>query len=156
MMQIRPYRPDDLEPLLTVFRKNVPDAFAPNEVGEYADFLRVNSDPYFVADLSGLVVGACGHYSKQDGRDWHICWIFSDPDHKGSGIGTALLTHNLDAIRSQPGIQIITCRTSQVAYRFFKKFGFQLDYTTPDFWAPGLDLYFMTRPGGFPAEADLT
>ena len=55
------------------------------------------------------------------------------------------MRYNLDVIRQLPLVRRIVCRTSQVAYRFFEKFGFQLQYTTPDFWAPGLDLYYMTR-----------
>ena len=39
---------------------------------------------------------------------------------------------------------MIECQTSQVAYRFFEKFGFVLQHTEPKHWAPGLDLYFMT------------
>ena len=101
-----------------------------------------------MADHSGQVVGACGHYFVQDGKVARICWILADPDTRGLGVGRALLTHNLDLIRQQPTVQVIECSTSQVAYRFFGKFGFQLQYTKPDMWAPGLDLYFMNMPTG--------
>lgn len=66
-MQIRPYQPTDVEPLLTVFRKNVPTAFAPHEAAEYANFLRTCTDPYFVVEYDERVVGACGHYVVQNG-----------------------------------------------------------------------------------------
>lgn len=145
-MQIRPYQPADLDSLLVIFRKNVPHAFGENEVGEYADFMRTNTSPYFVAEHDGQVLGACGHYIKPDSQTGSIYWVFSDPDSKGSGIGGALLRYNLDALRQHPGVRLIECRTSQAAYGFFEKFGFQLQYIEPDFWAPGLDLYFMTLP----------
>ena len=70
-MHIRPFKPTDAEPLLTVFRKNVPQAFAEEEVDEYATFLQTYTDPYYVADHEGQIVGACGHYLKED--EVHIC-----------------------------------------------------------------------------------
>ena len=145
-MTIRPYESTDTETLVRVFRKNVPIAFGENEIAEYADFLTKNTDPYFVADHNGQVVGACGYYLIQDGQTARICWILADPDTKGLGVGRTLLQHNLDLIRQQPTVRLIECSTSQVAYRFFEKFGFQLQYTKPNVWAPGLDLYFMSMP----------
>lgn len=145
-MTIRPYRSTDRESLLNVFHKSVPYAFAPEEATEFDDFLRTTTDPYFVAELDGQIVGGCGHYLAPDTATARIGWILSDPDYKGAGIGGALLRHNLSLIAEHAGIQLIEYRTSQVAYRFFEKFGFQLQYTQPDFWAPGLDLYFVSRP----------
>ncbi|GAB2560335.1 GNAT family N-acetyltransferase [Spirosoma areae] len=145
-MTIRPYRPTDADDLLAVFRKNVPVAFAENEIADYAGFLQTNADPYFVAEHNEQVVGACGWYETRNGEAARICWIFADPDTKGLGVGGALLLHNLTLIRQHSGIQLVESQTSQVAYRFFEKFGFQVQYTKPDVWAPGLDLYFMTLP----------
>ncbi len=145
-MLIRPYQPTDREPLLTVFRKSVPHAFAPEETADYDDFLQTSTDPYFVAEIDGQVVGGCGHYLVPANFTARIGWVLSDPDRKSAGIGGALLRHNLAGIARQPGVRLVECRTSQVAYRFFDKFGFRLQYTQADFWAPGLDLYFMSRP----------
>lgn len=141
---LRPYLPTDAEPLLTVFRKNVPVAFAEVEIDEYARFLPQNNDPYFVAERNGQVVGACGYYLIHEGSVARICWILTDPDLKGSGVGSALLRHVLEQILTHPDVTIIECQTSQVAYQFFEKFGFVLRRTEPNHWAPGLDLYFMT------------
>lgn len=144
LIQIRPYQSTDVEMLLRIFRSNVPTAFGENEVDEYAHFLHTNTDPYFVAEHNGQVVGTCGYYVKQDNKTAVICWILTDPDAKGLGVGSSLLQHNLNLIRGYTDSQLIECRTSQVAYKFFEKFGFQLQHTKPDVWAPGLDLYFMT------------
>lgn len=141
---LRPYLPNDAEPLLTIFRKNVPVAFAAVEVDEYARFLPQNNDPYFVAEHTGQVVGACGYYLIQDAFVARICWILADPDLRGLGVGSALLRHVLDQIQTYPDVAVIECQTSQVAYQFFEKFGFVLRDTAPNHWAPGLDLYFMT------------
>lgn len=144
MISIRPYQPTDTESLLVVFRKNVPAAFGESEADDYADFLGVNSDPYFVAEYTEQIVGGCGCGVKDDGTTGRIAWIFSDPDFAGLGVGSALVRHCLEQLRTNPAVTLIECRTSQVAHRFFEKFGFVLQRTEPDYWVPGLDLYFMT------------
>ena len=131
--------------VLTVFRKNVPVAFAEHEIAEYAAFLPKNTDPYFVVENAGQVVGACGYYLIREGTVARICWILADPDGRGSGVGTALLRHVLHEISTHPDVARIECETSQVAYHFFEKFGFVLQHKKPGHWAPSLDLYFMTR-----------
>lgn len=142
-MTIRPFTQADIVSLLAIFRKNVPIAFGENEQNEYADFLHTNTDPYFVVEHQGTVAGACGYYLTDDQTIVRICWILTDPTLKGLRLGSLLLNHTLNLIGQQADIQRIECQTSQVAYRFFEKFGFHLQYTKPDFWAPGLDLCFM-------------
>lgn len=132
-MPIRPYDPTDAEPLLTIFRKHVPHAFAENEVAEWVNFLQPNTDPYYVAEHDGRVVGECGHSVRADGQTVRIGWTFTDPDVKGLGVGSALMCYNPNVIEAYPGIRVVECRTSPVAYRFFKKWGFRLQYTEPDF-----------------------
>jgi len=144
MISIRPYQPTDAESLLVVFRKNVPAAFGESEVADYVDFLRVNPDPYFVAEHDGQMAGACGCGVKNDGITGRIAWIFSDPDFAGLGVGSALVRHCLAQLRANSAVTLIECRTSQVAYRFFEQLGFLLQRTEPDYWVPGFDLYFMT------------
>ena len=143
-MLLRPYIATDAEWLLTVFRNNVPMAFAEAEIDEYARFLSQNKDPYFVAEHNGQVVGACGYYLiHEKSTVARICWILADPDLKGLSVGSALLRYILDQILTHPDVAVIECQTSQVAYQFFEKFGFVLRDTQPNHWAPGLDLYFM-------------
>jgi ribosomal protein S18 acetylase RimI-like enzyme len=38
---------------------------------------------------------------------------------------------------------MIIVRTSQLAYKFYQKVGFELEKTEKDFWAKGFDLYQM-------------
>ncbi len=147
-MTIRPYKLTDADALLRLFGKHVPHAFGENEVADYRHFLQTNTDPYFVAEHDGQVVGACGHYVRigadsPDGQTARIGWIFTDTNAKDLGVGSALVRYNLSVIDGYSNVRLIECRTSQVAYRFFEKFGFRLQHTEPDFWAPGLDLYLM-------------
>ncbi|AQG79685.1 GNAT family N-acetyltransferase [Spirosoma montaniterrae] len=145
-MLIRPYEPTDTEALMGVFRKNVPHAFGEEETADYIQFLQDMPVSYVVAEHAGQLVGACGYFIPNDGTPARLVWIFSDPNAKGLGTGSALVRYCLNAIRQQAPNRLIECRTSQVAYRFFERFGFVLHYTRPDYWVPGLDLYYMTLP----------
>lgn len=142
-MTIRSYEKTDAAQLISVFCKSVPVAFGENEISEYNTFLETWTGPYFVAEANGKILGACGYYSREDWQEAYICWTLTDPDVKGQGVGRALLLHNLALIDDNSDIGRIVCETSQVAYLFFEKFGFVLQYTKPDYWAPGLDLYHM-------------
>lgn len=145
-MVIRPYQPTDADALLAIFRQHVLAAFAPGEESDFQDFLQ-NLGPlqvqYAVAEQNGAVAGACGHHITPDGQTARICWVLTAPGT--TGVGRALVADQVAAIGQHPTVQVIECRTSQVAYRFFEKFGFQLQHTQSDYWAEGFDLYFMTK-----------
>ena len=65
------------------------------------------------------------------------------PDYQGKSLGTKLLKHRIDKLNSIDGIQKITVRTSQVAYKFYEKQGFELFEIKKDYWAEGFDMYNM-------------
>ncbi|GAB3569924.1 hypothetical protein GCM10027578_25260 [Spirosoma luteolum] len=146
MVQIRSYRPADFEPLLSIFDTHVPAAFGPGERADYSHFLRTHTLPYMVAEHEGTVVGACGYTVRDDGVTGVVVWILTDRAARRQRVGTALMTCVMARLAAIPGLRAIECRTSQVAWRFFEPFGFRLQFTTPDYWAPGIDLYQMTAP----------
>jgi ribosomal protein S18 acetylase RimI-like enzyme len=53
------------------------------------------------------------------------------------------LKHRIDKLNSIGSIQKITVRTSQVAYKFYEKQGFELFEIIKDYWADGFDMYNM-------------
>jgi len=58
-------------------------------------------------------------------------------------LGKKLLEHRIAKLNSIDGIQKITVRTSQVAYKFYEKQGFELFEIKKDYWAEGFDMYSM-------------
>jgi len=50
----------------------------------------------------------------------------------------------IEFINTCKEIDTIVVRTSQLAYQFYEKIGFQIQTIDKDFWAPGFDLYFMS------------
>ncbi len=61
----------------------------------------------------------------------------------GKGIGKDLLDYRINQIMSRKKYSQIVVRTSQLAYKFYEKFGFVLKEVDKNFWEQGLDLYLM-------------
>ena len=50
-----------------------------------------------------------------------ISWDIIHPDFQGKSLGTKLLKYRIEVLKTIPGIQKITVRTLQVAYKFYEK-----------------------------------
>lgn len=143
---IRPYHPDDLEPLRLVFRQNTPLYFAEHEETDLIDYLNRLENPQFVYVENGQVLGTAGYYIRANETWGGLAWVFVAPDCQQQGVGGQLVAHCLAEIRRYPAMARIDVRTSQHADGFFAKFGFvQVDFK-PDFWAPGIHLCHMELP----------
>lgn len=140
---IRPYRKSDQPALLQVFRLNTPKYFAPAEEQDFIEYLEHLIEDYFVIEQSNAIIGGGGVNYFEEEKGARISWDFIHPDAHGKGLGRKLVQHRIDHIKNKPHIETITVRTSQLAYRFYQKFGFELVKTEKDFWAEGLDLYQM-------------
>ena len=140
---IRSYKPDDREELIGLLRLNTPEFFAPEEELDFQEYLNDNSQHYFVVEETYTIIGGGGINFMEDGINARISWDMIHPDAQGRGIGSKLTRYRIDLIMSNPEIETITVRTSQLAFRYYEKFGFILQKKKKDFWAPGFDLYHM-------------
>lgn len=146
-INIRPYHPPDKERLLEILNLNVPKSFAKSEVEDFSFYLDHEIEKYFVAETGNQIVGAGGINYDEDGKTGKISWDFINPDFHGLGIGSALLKYRLEILKTE-GLETISVRTSQLAFRFYEKHGFVLKEVIKDYWAEGFDLYsmFFDRP----------
>jgi ribosomal-protein-alanine N-acetyltransferase len=137
----RPYTPADREAVLQIFRPNTPEYFAPEEEADLIDYLRDESEHFFVFEEKGRIIAAGGY--NLIGTQGRLSWYFTDPAHAGKGAASAIARHSLAELKVRPEITEIMVRTSQHAESFFARFGFQTQKTVADFWAKGIDLYQM-------------
>lgn len=140
---IRPYRADDQEELIRLFRLNTPKYFDRSEESDLLRYLRNFSDHYFVVVENGQIIGAGGYNYFEDQAMARISWDLVHPDFQGRGIGKELALFTINEIRRKLPVKLIKVRTSQLVYEFYEKLGFVLERIEKDFWAKGFDLYEM-------------
>jgi [ribosomal protein S18]-alanine N-acetyltransferase len=145
-IQIREYRPSDLESIRQIFLLNSPDYFSPDEEKDLIYYLGNKIELYYVINYNGVIAGSGGINFENLGTTAIISWDMIHPDHKGKRLGAALLQQRLKVIRALPRIRRIIVRTSQLSWPFYERNGFRLLYSEKDYWAPGFDLYHMEFP----------
>lgn len=141
--RIHRYTPSHRDSVLALLRLNTPAYFAEEEEAEFKAYLDSEIEHYFVMEMDGEVVGCGGINFDEQEKKGIISWDMFHPDFQSQGLGTQLLQHRLAILKSLNSVETIVVRTSQVAYLFYEKNGFQLKRIEKDFWAPGFDLYYM-------------
>ncbi len=145
-MTIREYKAADREYVLHLLRLNTPQYFAPSEEKDLVYYLDHHADHYFVVESGGVLLG-CGGFNFSDDRTvGKISWDIFHPGHQGKGLGSTLTRYRIERLKEYDSVRIISVRTSQVVFKFYEKFGFQLREVVKDYWAEGFDLYRMEFP----------
>ena len=143
---IRSYLKKDEQEVITLLRLNSPKYFDPSEEKDFIDYLNKFSDNYFVFLEKNKII-ACGGFNFFENKTQaRISWDIVHPDFHGKGIGKKLTLFRINEIKKEPTLQTIIVRTSQLAYQFYGKLGFELKEIKKDFWALGFDLYLMELP----------
>jgi ribosomal-protein-alanine N-acetyltransferase len=140
---IRNYKNEDKGNVLALFRLNVPTYFSPEEEKGLIYYLDHEIEKYFVLEVKNKIIGCGGINFAENKAIGKISWDFMHPDYHGQGFGTMLLKHRLDILKEMKGLNKIMVRTSQLAYQFYEKSGFEVVEKIKDYWAKGFDLYTM-------------
>lgn len=143
---IRPFQHSDKENLVEIFKLNTPRFFDPKEVNDFIKYLEKHSDTYLTLEHENQIAGGAGYYVKESDQSGRITWIFFHPAFSGLGLGRQAVEHCLTVLKQSPHVEKFIVTTSQLAYKFFEKFGYQITRIEKDFWGPGLDLYEMEMP----------
>ena len=141
-MNIRRYRPDDLDSVVAIFRSNIPKYFGPPEELGLHEFLRDYSEDYYVVELAGEVVGAGGIALNEDDTV-SLCWGMVLEAHLGTGLGKALTEFRIGLSRERYSGRAMVTSTSQHTEGFYEKFGFRTVEHAPDGFGPGIDICKM-------------
>ncbi len=143
---IRPYKTEDKERLIEIFKRNTPEYFDVTEVNDFEAYLHRCGHTYFTVEYDNNIVGGAGYYVKKSDRSGRITWIFFHPDYSGLGLGKKVMKHCLGILSADPVVEKLVVATSQLAYGFFEKFGYTLIKIEKAYWGPELDLYLMEQP----------
>lgn len=147
-MTIRRYAEADRENVIYLLRLNTPAYFSPTEEEDLIDYLDHHAAHYYVMDSGSGLVGCGGINFVGDPPVVRISWDIFHPDYQGKGLGRMLTEFRIEKIKEYPNIQIIVVRTSQLAYKFYEKLGFELQEIVKNYWADGFDLYLMEQTTG--------
>ncbi|MBC8984749.1 GNAT family N-acetyltransferase [Pedobacter sp. N36a] len=144
-INIRAHHPEDRPHLLNLLRLNTPEYFSPEEEADLIDYLNHFADNYYVLEIDGEILGCGGFNLSEDGETGKISWDIFHPDSQGKGLGTALTKFRIRKIKEIDSVKILSVRTSQMAYKFYEKFGLELREVVKDYWDVGFDLYRLDR-----------
>lgn len=118
---IREYLPTDKEAVMNLIKLNTPDYFAEKEAADLNKYLDKEIELYYVLLVDGTVIGSGGINFAENKTIGKISWDIIHPDFQGKSLGTKLLKYRIEVLKTIPGIQKITVRTLQVAYKFYEK-----------------------------------
>ncbi len=144
-MLVRKYNDSDRLRVLELFRSNTPQFFSPSEEKDLIFYLDNHAEDFYVLKVDNKIVCCGGFNLSEDPEVVRISWDIVDPNYHGKGFGSELTIFRLEKMSEIPGVKILSVRTSQMAYKFYEKFGFELKEKVKDFWAPGFDMYRMDR-----------
>jgi len=140
---IREYSDSDKQKIIELLRQNTPKYFDPSEEIDFERYLENEIEEYFVYEENSEIIGAGGINYFPTERVARISWDMIDPKHQGKGIGEKLTKHRINHLKKKTNIDIVIVRTTQLAYKFYEKMGFELEKIEKDFWAKNFDLYQM-------------
>ncbi len=125
--------------------------FEPDELGDFDEMLTgffdgsLDDHHWLAADDGDTVVGAA-YYAPEPFADrmWNLYFIATAVDRHGDGIGSALLGHVVDELRSggaDTARTLIVDTSSDAAYTpardFYRSHGFAEEAHIRDFYGPG-------------------
>lgn len=145
MMTIRTYNSSDKKAVLELLSSNSPKYFAVSEQKDFENYLENEIEDYFVVEENATIVasGGVNYFPKE--KIARISWDIVALESHGKGIGKKLLQHRINLLKSNTDVESIVVRTSQHAYLFYQKMGFEVKEVEKNFWAQGFDLYLMQR-----------
>lgn len=143
-MDIRRYRPSDLDSVIAIFRSNIPKYFSPPEEQELRDFLAESHEDYYVVEIDGEAIGSGGFALNRD-QTVSLCWGMVRADHLGTGSGKKMTVLRIEAARRKYGNIPIVISTSQHTRGFYIKLGFVTVKHTHDGFGPGIDICEMRK-----------
>lgn len=150
---IRGYRPNDIEPVMRVWRDAnalahpfLAEAYVTKVEDEVRNLCVPNAETYVLIE-QGEVVGFIALLGNEIGG------LFVDPSRHGSGYGRALVDH---AVAIKGPLQVEVFRDNEIGRRFYERYGFVLVSESPHEPSghiicrqalPGCDASQLTPPG---------
>lgn len=143
-LSIRPAERADLLAVVRIENESFPQPWP------YDAFERFLGEPGFLVALEGEEVAGyvVADVNRQFGRQLgHVKDVAVHPDHRGSGVGTALLTRAIAVMtaRGADSVKLEVRRSNDGAKRLYRRFGFEPMRRVPDYYGNDEDAIVMVR-----------
>ncbi|MBM4160985.1 MAG: GNAT family N-acetyltransferase [Ignavibacteria bacterium] len=155
-MPIRPFRKEDIQPLLELLRAT--EVFKEEEVSIALELMEVVAEEKdqrdyaictFVDDSDTVRGYYCVGRTPLTVSTFDLYWIAVDPRMHGQGIGKQLLQHCEQYVKAVGGTLIIAETSSQAKYDSTRRFYEHQHYTEASrikgYYSPGDDLVVYTK-----------
>ncbi|MDI1241810.1 MAG: GNAT family N-acetyltransferase [bacterium] len=137
-MNIRSYRPEDLDAVIAIFRSKLVKYFVEAEEKELRAFLGEFSEDYYVIEIIDEIVAAGGIGLNPD-QTISLCWAMVRNDLIGTGLGKHLTLFRMEKGQEKWGRLPFFTSTSHHTEGFYKKLGFRTIENIPNGFGPGID-----------------
>ena len=143
--KIQKYQDHHLKGCLSLFNTNTPIYFAKGEKLLFKNYLQTNHIHYYVLFKKNIIVASGGYGFNKKEKTIDLTWGMVDLNLHKKGYGKTLLNYRMKKISADFPNKNITLNTSQKTFKFYEKFGFQLQKITKNFYREGLDRYDMIK-----------
>ena len=134
-----------LKRCLSLFNTNIPIFFAKKEKLLFKNYLQTKYIYYYVLFEKNIIVASGGYGFNEKTKTVDLTWGMVDLNLHKKGYGKSLLNYRIKKISIDFPNTNISLNTSQKTFKFYEKFGFQLEKITKNFYREGLDRYDMIK-----------
>lgn len=145
---IREYLSNDHNDCIEVFKSNVPDYFANQEIQDFENFLAniekgKENVRFYVVQYNQKIIGCGGFVKMNDDSLFALAWGLVHKDFHGRGFGEKLLQHRIEQIKQIKPKFSLEIDTTQYSKGFFEKHGFRTTKVTYDYYTIGMHRHDM-------------
>lgn len=148
--KIKKYSTSDYDQCVNIFKSNIPEYFAKDELSDFQDYIKNISktkdgwtDSFYILKRDKKIVGCAGLGLNKSKKIATLSWGMVDKNYHRNGIGTQLTNYRLNLLESYNLDLKIRLDTSQHSYLFYEKFGFKIEDIEKDGYEKGMHKYYM-------------
>ena len=148
--KIKKYSTSDYDQCVNIFKSNIPEYFAKDELSDFQDYIKNISktkdgwtDSFYILKRDKKIVGCAGLGLNKSKKIATLSWGMVDKNYHRNGIGTQLTNYRLNLLQSYKLDLKIRLDTSQHSYLFYEKFDFKIEDIEKDGYEKGMHKYYM-------------
>lgn len=146
MNKIQQYHSDDFKNCVSIFKTNIPTFFDSSEQDLFQNYLLKPDIKYCVLfNVTNRMVGSGGYGYNSATKTVDLTWGMIDFNFHNNGFGTSLLNYRILHISADYPKTDITLNTTQYTFKFYERFGFQVEKITENYYRKGLHRYDMIK-----------